>query len=619
MSSTLPIESKSAGRSGSSRSPLPFSQRESDFDLVGMLLEQQQSLTAVEQFSEAHSAGEIEPSQSVYYRQLLPATPPQPGQQLAFEVNLDSCSGCKACVVACHTMNGLEETESWRKVGTLTIGATESEQVIEADDVIMPTAIDIETSPVTIAGSGIQHVTTACHHCEDPGCLNGCPVKAYVKEPVTGIVRHLDDQCIGCKYCTMMCPYEVPKYSKRLGIVRKCDMCHQRLKTGEAPACVQSCPNEAIAIRTVERVRSDIDVDERLVPEAPLSTLTRPTTQYVTDRADQIREAVPQDSSIDEVAESHWPLALMLIGTEVSVGMIALERFVALGMWLNGSVMPIEATRLTALVSLVIAMVGLNIAPLHLGQPLRAWRVFLGLRTSWLSREAVLLGKYVGALVLATVLLWLPVIAAWTPASLSERIPQWVVVPSWASGAALAASLLLGAAGLYSSAMIYIATRRELWRFNRTMPRFLSTGLIVGASLTALTVMATTESKTAGNLLLLIGAMAGAAKLFWETGLYLGPAKSSGTRRSSSTKTLDERSRRLVQTHLTGVSRVRLFGGWIGVAACMFAMAGIAVGWNTAALLMMTLATVAFLAGESSERLLYFMSVVYDRMPGTLK
>src|SRR5690606_34885961 len=57
----------------------------------------------------------------------------------------------------------------------------------------------------------LQHVTTACHHCVEPGCLHGCPVLAYEKDPVTGIVRHLDDQCIGCTYCVLMCPYEVPQ------------------------------------------------------------------------------------------------------------------------------------------------------------------------------------------------------------------------------------------------------------------------------------------------------------------------------------------------------------------------------------------------------------------------
>ena len=64
-----------------------------------------------------------------------------------------------------------------------------------------------------------------------------CPVNAYEKDPITGIVKHLDDQCFGCQYCTLACPYEVPKYHAGKGIVRKCDMCSSRLEVGEAPAC----------------------------------------------------------------------------------------------------------------------------------------------------------------------------------------------------------------------------------------------------------------------------------------------------------------------------------------------------------------------------------------------
>ena len=371
MSDTLSIETDHA-ISGST-----------EFDLVALLLEEQQQLTAVERFSALHEQGlDHAPAQEKYYKSLLPASPPSPGQQFAFQVDLDSCSGCKACVVACHTMNGLEENESWRKVGTMTIGGDQPR---------------------------VQHVTTACHHCEDPGCLNGCPVKAYDKDPVTGIVRHLDDQCIGCKYCTMMCPYEVPQYSKRLGIVRKCDMCHQRLSAGEAPACVQSCPNEAISIKIVDAGKT-FGQEDCLVSGAPNSSITVPTTRFVSQNvaADVLQQAVPQDEGVDEPAENHWPLAAMLVATQASVGMLLAERIAATVLWFAGTPMPIAATQFVAVAALVIAGIGMNIAPLHLGQPLRAWRVFLGLRTSWLSREAVLFGKYMGALGAAAGLLLLP-------------------------------------------------------------------------------------------------------------------------------------------------------------------------------------------------------------------
>src|SRR2546423_2632360 len=179
--------------------------------LIDELLAEQQQLTAVERFAFHHDRPEVSLAET-FYRTLLPARAPRPGEQYAFEVDLDACSGCKACVTACHNLNGLDEGETWREIGLLHA---------RGDD-----------EPF------LQTVATACHHCVDPACLNGCPVLAYDKDPVTGIVRHLDDQCIGCQYCVMKCPSEAPKYSSRLGIVRKCDMCADRLAADEAPASV---------------------------------------------------------------------------------------------------------------------------------------------------------------------------------------------------------------------------------------------------------------------------------------------------------------------------------------------------------------------------------------------
>ena len=70
-------------------------------------------------------------------------------------------------------------------------------------------------------------------------CLHGCPVDAYKKDPVTGIVLHSTEACIGCQYCVWNCPYSVPQFNAERGVVGKCDMCHGRLTTGLEPACVK--------------------------------------------------------------------------------------------------------------------------------------------------------------------------------------------------------------------------------------------------------------------------------------------------------------------------------------------------------------------------------------------
>lgn len=598
MSSLLPTEPNFAHPDGAApgvvTSPgLPIEGQGDSFDLVSLLLQEQQTLTAVEDFAAAHESGTAEehvadqPAQARYYSKLMPASPPGPGQQFAFDVNLDTCSGCKACVVACHTMNGLDETESWRRVGTLVIGES-----------------DPEAAPIP-AAIGVQHVTTACHHCEDPGCLNGCPVKAYDKDPETGIVRHLDDQCIGCKYCTMMCPYEVPKYSKRLGIVRKCDMCHQRLSVGEAPACVQSCPNEAIAIRVVDQQCQEVADDERLVAGAPLSSITRPTTVFRSSDPTKRFQGVAQDNGIDEPAEDHWPLVGLLIATQVGVGMLLTERVLAAILWLAGSPMPTETTRWTATVALVVSMVGMNLAPLHLGQPLRSWRIFLGLRTSWLSREAVLLGKFVGVLTMAVVAMWLPAV--------SEYLPDWVTVPAWVPGAILIGAIAFGVAGLFSSAMIYIATKRVLWRFERTMIRFMGTALIGGLAASAAVIASTSNRSNSAAVLLGLATVSLISKLIWEQSILLR------SQPSSTNDQWDRRSQRLVRHHLSKWSLGRLAFGYAGLALLVvssaLALAGSSVLLNVCAVT----ATLLLVAGETTERLIYFSSVVHDRMPGTLR
>ena len=92
--------------------------------LIDALLSEQRDLTAVERFARWHEANDA--SVATTYRHLVPLEKPRPGEQYAFEVDLDKCSGCKSCVAACHSLNGLDEDETWRSVGLL-ISATKSE------------------------------------------------------------------------------------------------------------------------------------------------------------------------------------------------------------------------------------------------------------------------------------------------------------------------------------------------------------------------------------------------------------------------------------------------------------------------------------------------------------
>src|SRR3977135_591744 len=118
--------------------------------LVEQFLREQQTMSAVERF--AQRPADVErPARERYYRDLLPASPPSAGEQYAFEVDLDACTGCKACVTACHNLNGLDDGEVWRSVGLLHGGS--------------------------VAAPVLQGGTTAGHHCLDPACMTGRPVR----------------------------------------------------------------------------------------------------------------------------------------------------------------------------------------------------------------------------------------------------------------------------------------------------------------------------------------------------------------------------------------------------------------------------------------------------------
>ena len=419
------------------------------------LLAEQQSLTAVETFCEAHDAGIVREER--LYRSLIPATPPGPGEQYAFEVDLDACSGCKACVVACHSLNGLAEEEAWRDVGLL-----------HGEDSGLPV---------------LQHVTTACHHCVDPGCMKGCPTNAYEKDLETGIVRHLDDQCFGCQYCTLTCPYEVPKYHAGHGIVRKCDMCSSRLSAGESPACVQACPHEAIRIRTVsvegakaaaarESACGSFAYGQFGIPHAPPAQQTVPTTRYVSERLD-VSSLEPADLKTPRPAHAHAPLTIMLALTQLGVGAFVF----AAALWLAGVAATSTTMKLLTAAGFLVVNAGLAAATLHLGRPHLAFRAVLGWRHSWLSREAIAFGVFMPAAAAATALAWSDVALSY--AGLSD----WQGLATAAFGGAVMSAAGLGLVSVFTSVMIYVAARKPLWSLPRTAARFALTVAIGGAAL----------------------------------------------------------------------------------------------------------------------------------------
>ena len=547
--------------------------------MLEQLLDSQQDLTAVEEFARACDHATIS-SPAARYQRLLPAAPPGPGQQYAFEVDLDRCSGCKACVTACHNLNGLDAAETWRDVGLLVGGTT--------------------SLPV------LQHVTTACHHCLSPACLTACPVNAYEKDPLTGIVKHLDDQCFGCQYCTLACPYDVPKYHPGKGIVRKCDMCSARLAVGEAPACVQACPSQAIAIRVVNVEQVIEDAEAALfLPAAPDSQITYPTTSYKTNRV-LPRNMLPADYFQVSRQHPHWPLVLMLVLTQLSVGTfawsIALEQFVPAE--LSAAARPVQAV-----MALVFGLLALAASIFHLGRPQFAFRAVLGIGHSWLSREIIIFGvfaalacTYAGAVV--------------SPWPVTNDVIRWL---AWGV-------VLIGGIGVLCSVMIYATLRRELWDFQRTFVRFALTSLVLGLatlwasmvvfalirpSQAGVELVAASEPVICGSLMI-----ATCAKLAWELMLFRHLLSRAMTplKRSASLMLRDLASPAIARFAL-GV-----LGGIIAPGLLLRGASAELLDSKQYELIILTVLLFgASLGGELLERYLFFAGVAAPRMPGGIR
>jgi len=152
------------------------------------------------------------------------------------------CVGCKACVAACKEANG--NPPEFNTVDKLwdtpldTSGYTFN--IIKMYRNGTMDTKDAETN-------GYSFMKISCMHCADPSCVSACPVSAMTKDPVSGIVSYNPDRCIGCRYCSLACPFGIPKYQydDPTGRIGKCELCRHRHKDGHYSACAEVCPTGA--------------------------------------------------------------------------------------------------------------------------------------------------------------------------------------------------------------------------------------------------------------------------------------------------------------------------------------------------------------------------------------
>ncbi len=187
--------------------------------------------------------------------------------QYGFAVELDRCSGCKACAMACKDRNDLDLGTKYRKVIDYAGGTWD----VSNDGVCTP------------SGVFSYSVSVSCNHCDNPACVANCPTGAMRKDSETGIVTSDPEVCIGCGTCVESCPYRAPRLVGEELHSGKCDMCYGLVSAGGNPRCVDACPMRALHFGTIEDLRAEFGDNADAGP-LPESTMTSPNIVLVANR-----------------------------------------------------------------------------------------------------------------------------------------------------------------------------------------------------------------------------------------------------------------------------------------------------------------------------------------------
>ena len=157
-------------------------------------------------------------------------------QEFAKLVDISRCIGCKGCEVACKEWNELKIEPTYN------FGSFQSHEDLSPDTWLLMRFNEVEV------GGALQWFIKkdACLHCEDPACLFACPAPGAIVQYTNGIVDFNQDKCIGCNYCESACPFDIPRFAPDKRVMYKCNMCVDRVESGLEPACVKTCPTQAI-------------------------------------------------------------------------------------------------------------------------------------------------------------------------------------------------------------------------------------------------------------------------------------------------------------------------------------------------------------------------------------
>jgi len=287
-----------------------------------------------------------------------------------FIFDINKCVGCQACVVACQIENHTVSSIPWREVSI-------SNATMHPD---IP----------------LFDVSMACNHCEDAPCMKNCPALAYTRDEPTGAVLHEADHCIGCKYCTWVCPYDAPKYNPVKGVVEKCNLCVQRVSQDLKTACASACPVGALDFGLIDiepnnGVNGFPEVD--IKPGIKMIPLRKKET--VLNAIDLNEDEIDLYNSISHenktkakiLLEDEWGLAVFTFMASLLVAFFVADYF--------------EAIIVIQPVFIGFGVLGMLLSSMHLGNKKKAYRAILNIRNSWLSREILFYSLFIGGALLS--------------------------------------------------------------------------------------------------------------------------------------------------------------------------------------------------------------------------
>ena len=378
----------------------------------------------------------------------------------AFYFDSSSCSGCKACQVACQDKNNLPLGVLWRRVYEVSGGQW------------------TRTGEAWTSTVFAYNLSIACNHCVHPKCAGVCPVDAYEVRP-DGVVLIDPQKCIGCGYCAWACPYDAPQMDRSGGSMTKCNLCCDNLDAGLPPACVAACP-----LRCLELVETDdpgINALGQVLWKIsgaehpfPLSKLSR-TEPHMVIKPHPGVKLVGEGTTVSNreeitptgplaTARAEIPLVIFTLLAQMAIG--AFVTIFIIYSFLSNKLIAGQITLIPLLATGAAVIVALLVSFFHLGSPQNAWRALNHLRKSWLSREILFATGFAGLWAILTGL----------------RLVKFGNFSVWMILATVTA--VSGLVAVYSMNRVYQLRSVPIWNTGRTLLEFTLSTLSLGCLLT---------------------------------------------------------------------------------------------------------------------------------------